>query len=78
MLSWKELYEVVLKVETQLKGRPLTYAEEDIQFPFLTPASFLFQRTNCLPEQEPGREESVDLHKQAKYLKSCKDVLWMR
>ena len=76
MLSWTELCEVVLEVETQLNRRPLSYVEDDIQFPLLTPASFLFQRTNRLPEQEPWREETVDLRKRAKYLRSCKDALW--
>ena len=78
MLSWTELCEVVLEVETQLNRRPLSYVEDDIQFPLLTPASFLFQRTNRLPEQEPWREETVDLRKRAKYLRSCKDALWKR
>ena len=78
MLTWPELCEVVLEVETQLNRRPLSYVEDDVQFPMLTPASFLFQRTNRLPEQEHWREENVDLRKQAKYLKSCKDALWKR
>ena len=78
MLTWPELCEVVLEVETQLNRRPLSYVEDDVQFPMLTPASFLFQRTNRLPEQEHWREENVDLRKRAKYLKSCKDALWKR
>ncbi|XP_028397808.1 uncharacterized protein LOC114521540 [Dendronephthya gigantea] len=77
-LSWSELAEVVLDVEIQLNGRPLSYVEEDIDLPLLTPASFLFQRTNRLPEQEPWREEDVDLRKRSRYLRSCKDALWKR
>ena len=69
---------MVLEVETQLNRRPLSYVEDDVQFPMLTPASFLFQRTNRLPEQEHWREENVDLRKRAMYLKSCKDALWKR
>lgn len=38
----------------------------------------MFQRTNRLPEQEPWREETPELRKRAKYLKSCKDALWRR
>ena len=78
MLSWTDLCEVVLEVETQLNRRPLSYVEDDIQFPLLTPASFLFQRSNRLPEQETWREEPRNLRKRAKYLRSCKDVLWKR
>ena len=50
----------------------------DIQFSLLTPASFLFQRSNRLPEQETWREEPGNLRKEAKYLRSCKDALWKR
>ena len=56
MLSWIELSEVVLEVETQLNCRPLSDVENDVQLPVLTPASFLFQRANHLPELEPWRE----------------------
>ncbi|XP_044170032.1 uncharacterized protein LOC122954068 [Acropora millepora] len=75
MLSWVELSEVVLEVETQLNRRPLSYVEDDVQLPVLTHASFRFQKANRLPELEPWREESRDLRKRAKHLKSCKDAL---
>ncbi|XP_029183999.2 uncharacterized protein LOC114952116 [Acropora millepora] len=78
MLSWAELGEVVLEVETQLNRRPLSYVEDDVQLRVLTPASFLFQRANRLPELEPWREENRDLRKRAKHLKSCKDAIWKR
>ena len=53
LLSWTELCEVVLEVETQLNRRPLSYVEEDVELPLLTPASSLFQKSNHLPEREP-------------------------
>ena len=65
-----ELSEVVLEVKTQLNRRPLSYVEDDVQLPILTPATFLFQWANCLPEQEPWREENVDLRKRARHLRS--------
>lgn len=68
LLTWTELSEVVLEVETQVNRRPLSYVEEDVQPPLLTPASFLFQRSIRLPEQEPWREENVDIRRRAKYL----------
>ena len=52
--------------------------ENDVQLPTLTPSSFLFQRTNQLPEEEPWRIEEENLRKPAKYLITCKDNLWKR
>lgn len=78
MLSYSELCEVVLNVEVELNNCPLSYVEDDPQFPILTPASFLFQRSNRIPELEPWREETVDLRKRARYLRACKDSLWKR
>ena len=43
-LSWLELSEVLLDIETQINRRPLSYMEEDVQFPNLTPESFIHQR----------------------------------
>lgn len=60
----------------EINQRPLSYVEDDVQLPLLTPASFLFQKSNRLLEQELWREEDVDLHIRAKYLKTCKDTLW--
>ena len=42
-LSWNELTEVLLDVETQVNRRPLGYIEDNIELPSLTPASFMFQ-----------------------------------
>ena len=77
LLTYAELCEVVLNVEVELNNRPLDYVDDDLQLPILTPASFLFQRSNRIPELESHREE-VDLRKRAKYLRSCKDALWKR
>ncbi len=67
----------MLNVEVELNNRPLDYVDDDLQLPILTPASFLSQRSNRIPELEPQCEE-VDLGKRAKYLRSCKDALWKR
>ena len=77
-LTWDELSEIMLDVEIQINRRPLSYVEDDVQLPTLTPSTFLFQRSSLLPEQEPWREEDVNLRKRAKYLKSCKEQLWRR
>ena len=78
ILSWNELSEVLLDVEIQVNRRPLSYVEEDVELPVLTPASFLFQRTTKLPEIQPYHEEEKDLRKRLKFLKNCKDQLWNR
>lgn len=76
-LAWGELNEVILDVETQINRRPLGYVEDDVEVPILTPASFMFQRTNQLPEQQAWRED-LNLRRRAKYLKTCKDQMWNR
>ena len=40
-LEWHELAEVLTDIETTLNNRPLTYMEEDIEFPVLTPNSLV-------------------------------------
>jgi hypothetical protein len=77
-LSLEELREVILEVEVALNNRPLSYVEEDIQYPVLTPNSLLYGRTNLLPELEPHRVERQDLRKRAKHLRRCKEALWRR
>jgi hypothetical protein len=61
MLRWKEVEEVLLDVEVTLNNRPLTYVEDDLQFPVLTPNSMLFANSNILPEMEPHHVEDGDL-----------------
>ena len=78
LLTWPEWCEVVLDAEVALNNRPLSYLEEDIQLPVLTPASFLFQGPILLPEQDPAVVENKDLRKREKYLRKCKDHLWSR
>lgn len=70
VLTWDELSEVLLDVETQINRWPLSYVKDDVQLPVLTPSSFLFQRTNQIPEQDTWRIGEPDLRKCAKYLKT--------
>ena len=42
-LSWSEFNEVILDVETQVNHRPLSYVEDDVELPILTPASLMLQ-----------------------------------
>ena len=77
-LTWSELSEVLLDVETQVNRRPLSYVEDDVELPILTPATFLYQRTNQLPEEETWRIPDRDIRRRAKYLRTCKDKMWSR
>jgi hypothetical protein len=68
--SRKELEEVLLDVEVCLNYRPLSYVEDDLQFPVLTLNTLMFHQTNAIPEAQPHRCEEIDLSKRAKYLRS--------
>ena len=77
-LSWDEFSEVLLDVEIVLNNRPLSYAEDDIQLPTLTPNALLFIKCNLLPELEPYHLKEADLRKRAKFLQRSKDQIWHR
>ena len=77
-LVWSELEEVLLDVEVTLNNRPLTYLEDDVQLPTLTPHAMMFGQPNQLPEDDSDKIESKDLRKRASYLRRCKDVMWTR
>ena len=77
-LSWKELEKVLLSVEISLNDRPLGYVEEDVQYPTITPNSFLFLRPNYLLEPPAHLVEDNDLRKRYKYLLRCKQAMWKR
>ena len=55
LLSWDELCELVFGMEVSLNHRPLSYVEDNSQFPTLAPNSLLFLNANILPELEPHR-----------------------
>ena len=75
-LTWSELQDVLLDVEVALNNRPLSYVEEDVQLPVLTPNMLQFSRPNLLPDD--NNQENPDLRKRARFLAMCKDVVWGR
>ena len=77
-LSFKELQEVILDIQIVLNNRPLTYCEDDVEMPVLTPNMLIFGKANYLPDEEPSDIQDRDLRKRAKYLRKCKDALWKR
>lgn len=77
-LSWDELEEVLLDIETVLNNRPLSYVEDDIQMPILTPHALMVGRPNTIPESADLTDDNTDLRKRAKYLQKCKGAWWSR
>ena len=60
-LTWAELQDMLLGVEVALNNRPLSYVEEDVQLPLLTPNMFQFGCPNLLPDPEAHHQENPDL-----------------
>ena len=77
-LTWRELQEVLLDVEVALNNRSLSYVEDDVQLPLLTPNALLFVQPNYIPEIATHRVEDPDLRKRAKHLKKCKEAVWKK
>ena len=78
MLTLEELEDVVLDVEVALNNRPLTYLEDDVQLPVLTPCSMLNINPSVLPEVDVQELEDGDLRKRARFLRKCKESMWKR
>jgi transposase InsO family protein len=70
LLTWDTLQDLLLDVEVALNNRPLSYVEDDLQLPVLTPNSLMFHRPNQIPTQDYRDIEEADLRKTAK---QCND-----
>ena len=77
-LKWSELEDVILDVEVALNNRPLTYLEDDIELPVLTPNSLLQVNATYIPEEEAHHIAEKDLRKRARFLRRCKQAVWDR
>ena len=77
-LTYKELQDVLLDIQIVLNNRPLTYCEDDVQLPVLTPNLLILGKANYLLELPTEEIEEDDLRRRAKHLKKCKDALWRR
>ena len=76
-LSWRELEEVLLDIKHSLNNRPLTYVEDDIEYPILTPNTLVIGQNLMLPDKnlETGNK---DLCKRFKYIRKYKEAAWLR
>ena len=74
MLLWRELEEVLLDIENTLNNQPLTYVEDDVEYPILTPITIVFGQNIMFPD-ENLETENKDLGKRFKYIQICKEVV---
>lgn len=73
-----EVKEVVLDVEVAVNNCPLSYVEDDVELPVLTPVTMIYGQSNLVAEEDADAVENVDLRKRARYVRRCKDILWSR
>ena len=73
-----EMEELLLDVEIAVNNRLLSYVEEDVQLPLLTPNLMMYGQSNILPETVVADIEDTELRKRAEHLRRCKNVLWSR
>ena len=77
-MKFNELKEILLDVEMTMNNRPLSYVEDDLQLPVLTPNMMLISDRNALLEANVHEIKERDLRTRAKYLNKCRDNLWKR
>ena len=77
-LTWEELMDVILDIEVGLNNRPLSYLEDDVEQPVLTPTKLLQINPNVIPEVQPHHLDDVDLRKRDTFLRKCKELMWRR
>jgi hypothetical protein len=77
MLTLEELQDVVLDVEVALNDRPLSYLEDDIELPVLTPNLMLNINPGQVPVLEAHHLKDKELRKRVKILGKCKEAMCM-
>ena len=77
-LTFNELQSILLDIQIILNNRPLSYCEDDIQLPILTPNAMVYGKTMYVLEEDLHNIESLDLRKRERYIRCCKEMLWKR
>ena len=77
-LKFSELEEVILDAEVALNNRPLSYVEDDLQFPVLMPNVMMFGKDKVLSTEDLNQIVDHYLRKRARYLECCKQAIWNR
>ena len=78
VITFEELEDVLLDVKVALNNRPLSYLEDDVELPLLTPNSMFSINPVQVPELKAHHLENQDLRKRAKFLRKCKQATWNR
>ena len=76
-LKWNEFVDVLLDVELTLNNRPLSYVDDDVEMPILTPNVMMFGQPHHVPDQDEA-ELDGDLRKRARFLQQSKKSIWKR
>ena len=77
LLQWKELPEVLLDVEITLNNRPLSYVDDDVQMPLLTPNAMLFWTAICFQNCSHTTLRPLTCVSEQTLVK-CKEAIWSR
>ena len=73
-LTWYELEEIVMEVEITLNNKPLSYIEDDIQMPILTPNTMIYGIAISEVEEDVSSMEKKDLRKRARHIQKSKNL----
>ena len=67
---------MLFDIEVNTNNRPLTYIEDDIQYPVIRPNSMIHGREKTVLEENPEDEDESDWKKRQRYIKRSKDLTW--
>jgi hypothetical protein len=65
----------MLDIELVLNNRPLSYVEDDIQIPILTPNNLMFGQRGIIREEDVDCIDEASLRKRARYVEKCKNPI---
>ena len=69
---------VLMEVGITLNNRPLSYMDDDIQMPILTPNTVIHWAAISELEEDVSSIEEKDLRKEAGHIQKCKNLAWQR
>ena len=76
-LTMVEMQEVMLNIEINMNNRALTYLDNNIEQPILTPNVLLHSQIINIPDIQL-EEDNPDIRKRQQYINRCKQAAWRR
>lgn len=67
-LTWSELEEVLLDAEINLNRHPVTYVEDNLQYPILPPNSMLLEIVTPRSEEYPDEDDESNWKRRQRYV----------